>query len=302
MSIINKTQKRNKMKNYKTIIQIVPLLLLAVVLLFSCSDEKKCEYVLDEDTGFPFPCEKGMDIAFLVDYTGSMSGAIESVKSSVNKITDSINNLSSGDYRLSLSLFDEGVSDKKPLYYEQSVYQELPSSQKEIISNPSSDRVQYLTVMEKFSNSNSATFKQQLYKINSTNMAMGNGAGFPEPGGLLLSRIIDEDNPFAGAWRDGITKFAIIITDAPAGGYDDKADAIDDQFLEELAIKANKQGIQCILVSSVNPEKPTVSNYELHLIDKNNCGKKFIVRSFDGVGKKIIEILKDVCDNPCTEK
>ncbi len=283
------------------------LVLFAVAFITSCNNEK-CEYTAKEIVVVtppdpdpepePSPCEKGMDIAFLIDYTKSMEGAIESVKTTVNEIVDQVNTLSKDDYRLSLSLFDEQRLKVQADYENFPAYQELPHSQK--IVNTGSTTKQYLTMMEKFSDKNHNSFKKQLNKINTQRlMPMGNGWEGPEPGDMLLDKILNEKEPFAGAWRDDkITKLAIIITNAPAGGDDDKADETDDEFLKKLAEKANKQKVQCILILKKDSRYPT-NNYAIHLIGNNKCGKEFVVNDFNGVGEEIIKILKSVCEDGC---
>lgn len=250
-----------------------------------------CECV---DTTFPFDCSEGMDVAFLIDYTGSMGGAIDGIKADVSTIAGAINSLSLGNYQLSLSLFDEQQKEITPNYFFEPEYTSLPASQKQIITTgPNSD--QYLTVMEPFSVGNQSTFSTQLAKINGP-MSLGFGVSTPEPGGLLFNEII-EPNTFAGTWRTtNITKIVIIITDAPAGGDDDIANSIDDTFLQGLAAAANPTGpgtgTQVLLVSSL-----ATSNYEIHLVDNNTGGLKLMNANFNNIATDIINLLEEVCMN-----
>ena len=52
-------------------------------------------------------CNNGMDVVFLVDYTASMGGEIDDVKTGISNIVSTINTESGGDYRLGLVVFDE---------------------------------------------------------------------------------------------------------------------------------------------------------------------------------------------------
>lgn len=251
-----------------------------------------CECI---DTTFPFACSEGMDVAFLIDYTGSMGGAINGIKADVSTIASNINALSLGNYQLSLSIFDEQFEDFNPAYFTQPEYTSLPANQKMIISSGPSTR-QFLTVMEPFGVGNEAAFSSQLAKLNGP-MALGSGVNSPEPGGLLLNEIL-EPNIFGGNWRStNITKLVIIITDATAGGDDDTADATDDTFLASLAAMANpgggsSSGTQVILVSSL-----ATSNYEIHLVDNNTGGLKLMNANFNNIADDINALLEEVCMN-----
>jgi len=272
----------------KTLLMIVAL----TSVFYSCGDGE-CKYEGGtEDTTFPYSCEAGMDVAFLIDYTGSMGGAIADIQGSVTAIANTIETESGGDYRLSLSIFDEMRRDMQPTYFTQADYTGLPAAQKIVINTgtgtPGTD--QYLTVMEKFAPANKAIFSSQLAKLNAS-MALGNGVGYAEPGGLLLNEVLN--NNFAGAWRTGsITKIAIIITDAPAGGDDDTNDATDDAYLANLATQANAMGVQCILVTSM---AAGTSNYEIQLIDNNTEGVKLTDANFGDVSTDIIQLIEDIC-------
>lgn len=246
------------------------------------------------DTTFPFACSEGMDVAFLIDYTGSMGGAIDGIKADVSTIASSINSLSLGNYQLSLGIFDEQQKEVTPAYFNQPEYTSLPSGQK-IVVTTGANTDQYLTMMETFSLGNQTTFSSQLAKLNGP-MALGSGLGIPEPGGLLINEVL-EPNTFAGTWRStNITKLIIIITDAPAGGDDDMATSLDDTYLQGLATAANPggggTGTQVILVSSL-----ATSNYEIHLVDNNTGGLKLMNANFNNIADDIINLLEEVCMN-----
>ena len=164
---------------------IIPALML-LLWTDSCKHDN-CEYQVSKNS----PCNSGMDVAFLIDYTGSMGTVIDSIKSSVKKIANTIVTESGGDYRLALAIFDEAVKNQTPLYFSEPGYTSLPPAQKKIItSGPTTD--QYLTVMELFGTANKLTFIAQLAKLNVPGtMSLGNGVGTPEPGGLLLNEILN---------------------------------------------------------------------------------------------------------------
>ncbi|HUM52985.1 MAG TPA: hypothetical protein PK431_14270 [Chitinophagales bacterium] len=269
-------------KNRSIFSMLKYILPIFIILMSSACKKKECKYT----DGFPHPCNKGMDVAFLVDYTGSMGPAINDIKASVTAIAAAINTQSAGNYRLALSIFDEQGKGGLPAYTSQADYTSLPAANKIVNIGPVATD-QYLTTMETFSLANNATFSTQLAKLNGS-MSLGTGFGVAEPGGMLLDKVINSG--FAGTWRTGISKLAIIITDAPDGGDDDNATAVDDAFLATLAAQANAAQIQCILVTTL-----PASNYEIQLIGNNTLGLKVVKSNFTTVSTDIIQIINQVC-------
>lgn len=159
-------------------------------------------------------CDSGMDVVFLIDYTSSMTGAINGVKSGVTNLINTINTESGGNYRLGLVLFD-GNSTSSPDYATSGYYQGLPGSQKIVDSNPGpAGGYQYITCVEKMSSvGNSTSFTNALNAIDATTnsssgMVLG---GNVEAGGLATYQIAQ--NQFAGSFRSEVLKLIILITD-----------------------------------------------------------------------------------------
>jgi hypothetical protein len=280
-------QRMRKLKGIRILLSFFALL---VILLFSkCSKAPNCESLQVENSDST-ACLVGMDVAFLIDYTGSMSDAIDNIKYSVNSIVNNIALKSGGDYQLALGIFDEYPTETYPLYFVQSPYASLPSSSKKIVTtNPF--RTQYLTIMEKFSSYNKTSFINQLNKLNSMDMFMGSGVSYPEPGGLLAYEVVKND--FAGLWRSGKKKYCFIITDAPDGGDDDNADATDDLLLQNIASIADTNEISFILITTASAG----INYETHLIDNNKGSFKLLNADFNNVSKDINLIINKLCDD-----
>jgi len=243
----------------------------------------------------PTGCAAGMDVAFLIDYTGSMGGAIDSIKSEVSSIVNTIMAESGGDYRLALGIFDEYPKRGGPSYIASPAYTALPAAQKKIITT-GTNTDQHLTMMEKFAPANSTSFSTQLSFLNNNpNMPMGWGINGPEPGDLLLHEILN--NSFAGAWRGGnITKLAIIITDAPASGDDDNANTTDDSFLQTLAATANSMGVQCVLLTTFSGNTLYPANYQLQLIANNTGGSAVVAPTFNNISRDIISQIQNICN------
>lgn len=285
------------MKTFYT--KSVAILLIGILILTTASCRKNaalCDY--DEA---PTGCAAGMDVAFLIDYTGSMGGAIDSIKSEVSSIVNTIMAESGGDYRLALGIFDEYAKSGGPSYIASPAYTTLPAAQKKIITTGASTD-QHLTMMEMFTPANAGSFSTQLsYLNNNPNMPMGWGIGGPEPGDLLLHEILN--NSFAGTWRSGnITKLAIIITDAPASGDDDNANATDDSFLQALATTANSMGVQCVLLTTFSGNALYPANYQLQLIANNTGGSAVVAPTFSNISKDIISQIQNICGDNKTAK
>ena len=160
-------------------------------------------------------CSEGMDVVFLIDYTGSMSGAIEGVKTGVASLISTIDTQSGGNYRLGLVTFDGGSAT--PSYANSGYYQGLPAAQKINTTHPeyqSGNTNIQITCQEKMTTvGNSASFTNiALAALNqpnsSTGMALGSSA---ECGGIASYEIAS--NGFAGSWRTGVQKLIIVITD-----------------------------------------------------------------------------------------
>ena len=174
-------------------------------------------------------CAEGMDVVFVVDYTGSMSGAINGVKNGIADLANTIDTLSAGNYRLGLVLFDGSSSNTTPFYNSSGVYQALDSSQRYIAppipgsgQTSTGTRRNFITCMEKMNtvanigDANSG-FTKQLNTLaagtagngnSSTGMSLGDSL---ECGGLAIKMVAGDD--FAGSWRSGVQRLVILITD-----------------------------------------------------------------------------------------
>ena len=149
-------------------------------------------------------CQEGMDVVFVVDYTGSMSNAISGVKSGINNIVSQIQSESNGNYRLGLVLFDGG----NPSYVNQSdFYADLDSTQK--INSGGN----IITCVEKMSAiGNQSTFATHLSYIDQPNGPTGMALGAAtECGGTATYEVVQ--NSFAGQWRSNVLRLIILITD-----------------------------------------------------------------------------------------
>jgi hypothetical protein len=235
-------------------------------------------------------CADGMDIVFLVDYTGSMGSAINNVKTSIANIVQAIVAESVSNYRLGLVLFDEYRPSSSPLaYYEETAtYIELPAGQKYTnlydVEGTTADRKQYITAMEVFSQNNQTSFTNKLNLLNTDSFPLGYGQSFPEPSDMGLDRVVNFD--LAGAFRDNVTKLVILITDAPASGNDDINNSTDTAFAQTLIADCNAKGVKVLLMKN-----DTSSKEPLETIATGTSG--LISTSF--APSAIIAAIEDIC-------
>ncbi|MCP4104084.1 MAG: VWA domain-containing protein [Desulfobacteraceae bacterium] len=152
-----------------------------------------------------------MDVVFVIDDTGSMSGAISDVKSGLVSIVNSINTTSGGDYQLGLITFKDTV-----------------------------------IVEEDFALSNAAAIQNKISSLT----ASGGGNG-PEASDEALNTAINclsaqagQVGDFNGPWRSGAVKIIILITDALPGGFDDQFTVADQNNATTRANEASAAGIK----------------------------------------------------------
>lgn len=192
-------------------------------------------------------CGEGMDVVFLVDYTGSMNNAIEGVKTGLASLINTIDEASDGNYRLGLALFD-GFSRSSPTYATSGYYLGLPDDQKIIIPDPTDPNwYLYITCMEKMSTiGNGTSFGNSLNVLNkansSTGMVMGSGL---ECGGQAA--LVIANDMFAGTWRSGVQRLIILVTD-------DIPEESASYFKDTLTPALDNNSIQLMLNSSVSSD------------------------------------------------
>ena len=197
----------------------------------------------------PTECGSGMDIVFMVDYTGSMENAISNVKTGITNILSTIATESLDNFRVGLCIFDEyaGSVTSPSLYGTNINYTSLPASQKVTINGIG--HTQFITCMHPMGGvGDTSVFQTQLNKLAAA-LPLGNGDGTPEPGGLGIYEVIQ--NGIAGGFREDAIKVIILITDAVPGGNDDLANAIDTAYFANTLIPlADSLNIQTLVQST----------------------------------------------------
>jgi len=196
----------------------------------------------------PPPCDSGMDVVFIFDYTGSMGGQIEAAKTGAVSIINTIESQSDRNaYRLGIVLADEYNSKTVSNYHTAPAYTSLNPAQK-FVNTGLNSSFQWITAMEIMSENNRITFDAQLKKLNNPGggLSLGYGVGGPEPTDMALSRVVEYD--FAGKFRNNVAKYVIIITDITPGGNDDNATALDVNEMNRLKNECIAKSIKVIVL------------------------------------------------------
>jgi len=215
------------------------------------------------------PCDNGMDVAFVIDYTSSMGPAIENVKTGAAAIAAQVQSLvGTNDYQLGITLADEYhetySGSTTPPYLTLTDYTSLPANQKVVINtttpspgNVGGLRTHYHTNVEKFSLNNETSFTSQLNKLNTAAFPLGNAGyhNFPEPTDPAVEMV--GLAAFSGTWRSGVARYIVLMTDTLPTGTDDHFDATDTAALAAMAISLTAQSIKVIVLGpGVNSQSP----------------------------------------------
>tara|TARA_R100000951_G_C2652648_1_gene184919 strand:- start:7097 stop:7879 length:783 start_codon:yes stop_codon:yes gene_type:complete len=242
---------------------------------------------LDFRAGYPRGCDEGIDIVFLVDFTGSMGDEIEQVKTSILEIVNTVIAESRENYRLGLVLFDETATGQLFNYATKPDYTSLPAAQRYINLNEPVTRKQAITAMEVMSQNNQTSFTTQLNKINTPAFPRGGGASAPEPGGLGYEQILDG---IAGEFRQDVSRLVLLITDAVPGGDDDTFNSTDQAFLTSLAARSLDLRVQALILSS----REDVSENEYKILSNGTNGS-YTFDDLTNTPAAIIEAIEDIC-------
>lgn len=197
------------------------------------------------------PCDSGIDIAIIMDYTASMSGQITDAKAGAGDLISTVT-LESGanSYRMGLVIADEVANGGDTTYSTNTEYTSLPSAQRHVNTTGTPNSDIYITAMEMFGTNNGMQFQTQLNKLDNT-LPLGSGQSGPEPLDIALSLVIN--NNFLGSFRNDIAKYIVLITDALPSGTDDKYNdpgENDDAFIASLETTCIAQGIKVFVLGT----------------------------------------------------
>ena len=204
------------------------------------------------DGGIPQQQCGPMDVAFVLDVTGSMGGAIGSVKAAIPQLLDQIVAASSGDYRAELVVFRNDVN-----------------------------------VLVPFAASNRSGIESQVATLVATG-----GGNEPEASDEALRTVINALGPRPGQtgtalpFRSSAVKIIVLVTDAHPGGFDDNYTVgVDDVNANQRALDAAAGGIK---ISAVYiPDGPSGPIPDIVAIMENYATKTggiYVQTQPDGTG------------------
>ena len=240
------------------------------------------------------PYEGPMDVAFIIDNTGSMQASLAAIKQSIASVLSDIAAASSNDYRLAIVTPDTN-HDRNP-------------------TNNATDGTGHDMVIVRlpFTN-NTAVFSNELDSIE-----IGSGNGWPESTDECLNTVVnaltaagrldtnqcaDADKllqlgDFAPSWRTNAMKRVVLITDAIPGGFCDSGNA--QAQADQYATEARAKGIKINAVQIFNflhqDTTPVMEDYSTL-----SCGWYWLVPHYsnaqsiqDGIVSMLY--LPNVCD------
>ncbi len=208
-------------------------------------------------------CSTSLDIAFVLDITGSMSSSLNNLKASIVQIANQAAITSNNDYRLGLITVNQ-------------------------LTPTSTDN----TIVEMFSLNNISTFQTNLNAVT-----LGFGASTPEPTDVAIRDIL---NDALGPFRPTATKMIILITDAvPSGEFDDNFDATDQAEVLALSNTAASMGVVINpIATGAGVVIPDVQN--MHAIYANTTGGTAYNSSTGIIGEIVTQIISEVeCPVSC---
>jgi|688.fasta_scaffold23857_3 hypothetical protein len=160
-------------------------------------------FALAPDSG----CKAPLDLAFVLDITGSMGATLNNLKTSISAIAADAAVKSDNDYRLALITVDE------------------------ISTGPVN------VIRQSFSQNNLTSFQVAINAVT-----LGGGNNLPEPTDLGIESVL---NGQLGAFRSNAIKMIVMITDAlPSGGNDQYTVGVDNVKVQVLANTAASQGVR----------------------------------------------------------
>jgi hypothetical protein len=178
------------------------------------------------------PCGP-LDVAFIIDDTGSMGNALANLQSGLVSIMSDIQLASPNNYRIAVVSFKDNV-----------------------------------TIHVNFSLNNAATAAAAL-----NSLVAGGGSNVPEASDEALNTAVNalptpgrpQNIDFTPGWRPTAAKIAILVTDALPAGFDDWfSPGVDDLNANNVAVQAASQGIRIgavfVPTSSLSPV-PIMQNY-----------------------------------------
>ena len=192
-----------------------------------------------------------LDVAFLIDDTGSMDNAIDNVKEGVVELVDEIDRVSGGDYRVGLVAFGEAVE----------VYSTLEKT--------SADEFRaLLDQLGTFGGDAPEAWDEALTTAVDLRSEADVGGG-------------DQSGSFSVPWRADAKKLVVLVTDARPAGFDDTYDNDDQDRAYAAAVRAGTAGIRVATIFVPNGQHEDDASGYLQFVS-NLTGSTYFATNPDG--------------------
>ena len=254
-------------------------------------------YSYDHDY-VPIACNLAMDVVFLLDYTGSMTSYYTTssigLKAQVATISNKIVSRSGGDYRLSIVLIDQNSSE--PSYWSNSTAASSLASQYRWTSGDIR-----LTGLVPFANANKTDFDSKMGMLaestnDASNMLIGTGGGSAEPNDTTIDRVVN--NSFVGAFRSGVNKMIILVTDNAPDADGDDIFTGEEEYLKmgTLSNNAVAANMSISVIGDFNDSTSTDGNYTTYQIYNGYADNTGGTANFDNDADDIVTQIDNICD------
>lgn len=261
-------------------------------------------------------CTEGMDVIFLMDFTGSMTDIIADLKLEIANIISTIQTESNNDYRLGMILFDEQELTTIPNYTSTSRYTNLPAGRRLQVKGDGdgvNDPIyMYITGLVEMASNNESAFTAALNDLATPNFPIQGGTGAPEPGDVAFEYLLggnsilstpDQPNPLpnplpgpmVGAFRSGVTKIVILISDALPGGGNETYDTNTITSLTTSKDTCVSEAIQVFYFDVSDPSVSRPANQGYRILSDNTQG--LFAQSSTADASEIITGIEDICTN-----
>ena len=262
-------------------------------------------YAYDHDFQ-AIPCNKAMDVVFIIDYTGSMSddfnNAATGLKANVTNIANKIVSRSGGDYRLGLVIVDAlNSSDTDDLNYsDSSTYTGLAAEYKHHQVVDTTGHVHSTAIVD-FAYANATNFSSKLNLLSAADNDNGNmrlGSGQSTVGWeVALNRVLNND--FAGPFRTGVQRMIIFVTDTYPEGTSTRSfnGAEETALMGTLSNQAVANVCTISIIGTILDGASVDGTTSAHTIYNGYANNTGGLTDFSADPQGIIQFIEDICDD-----
>ena len=262
-------------------------------------------YAYDHDFQ-AIPCNKAMDVVFIIDYTGSMGNDFNNsstgLKANVTSITNKVVSRSGGDYRLGLVIVDATTSSNTSAlnYSDSSTYTGLAAGNKHHQVVDTTGHIHSTAIVD-FEYANAKDFSSKLNLLaaadnNNGNMLLGSGQG-TVGWEVALNQVLN--NNFAGSFRSGVQRMIIFVTDTDPEGTSTRSfnGAEETALMGTLSSQAVANVCTISIIGSISDTASIDGTTSAHTIYNGYANNTGGLTDFSADPQGIIQFIEDICDD-----